>query len=168
MSQDKVDFKDSQGRWLSRSLFFELNGYVMGPSTIFTNKDEDFEVKGKKLISFKKLFLETDDITGYTMATQHLGGYTHWKWLRESALVGPLIKEVEEQMEVRMRSIGLKSLINSAKNGNYNASKFLSDKGWVELKSGRPSKADIKKEARQMAQAIDGLEADFSRIGSLQ
>lgn len=65
-------FKDTVGRWLTKSLFYEANDYKID-GAMFTLGDRDITVKGKKLISLRKRFVDSDDPTGWTIAQEFLG-----------------------------------------------------------------------------------------------
>lgn len=160
-------FKDSVGRWLTKALFYEANNYTID-NAIFTTGDEDIVVKGKTLISLKKRFVEAEDPTGYTVAREYLGGYPHWKALCRTVALKSHIEEMKEELDVRLRSRGIKKVISSAETGNFTAAKYLTEKGWDKRIAGRPTKAEIERERKQMAMAFDDVEEDLSRMKGLQ
>ena len=70
----------------------------------FTLDDEDKEVKGKKLLSIKRLFLEANDPTEYEFATKHLGGWAHWKAIQGVKDLEHHIQSWRDELEVKVRS----------------------------------------------------------------
>ena len=156
-------FKDSIGRWRTKSLFYEINDYRIDEGTIFTITESDKEVNGVVLKSLRKLFVESEDPTGYTTATEHLGGYAHWEALCKSSLKGE-IEKWKIEMEVRIRSLGLKQAITSAKSGNFNAAKFLAERGWDKRTAGRPSTEEVVRETKVQAQLFSEVENDLMRM----
>lgn len=156
-------FKDSIGRWRTKSLFYEANDYRVDEETIFTLTDQDKEVNGKTLKSLRKLFVESEDPTGYSTATQHLGGYSHWEALCKSSIKGE-IEKWKVEMEVRIRSLGLQATVASARSGNFNAAKFLAEKGWDKRIAGRPTKEDVVRETKVQAQLHSEVENDLLRM----
>lgn len=161
-----MSFKDSMGRWFTKSLFYEPSGYQINDA-LFTMGDEDKTVKGKKLISLRKRFVDSDDITGYTIAKNFLGGWQHWQAICNST-IGPEIEKWKEELEVKLRAMGLKKAIESASSGNFNAARFLTEVGWEKRSgAGRPSKAEVEREKRIQAAYMDSVEGDLRRLEEL-
>lgn len=158
-------FKDSVGRWRTKSLFYEANDYQI-KDAIFTLGDEDITVKGKKLISLRKRFVESDDPTGYKISKEFLGGYSHWDAICKSSLKGE-VEKWQDELEVRLRSMGLAQAIASTKNGNFNAAKFLIEKGWSKRVAGRPSNEEVVRETKIQAQLHSEFEVDLKRMETL-
>lgn len=159
-------FKDSVGRWLTKALFYEANNYRI-EDALFTVGDEDITVKGKNLISLRKRFVEADDPTGYTIATEFLGGYAHWEALLKSSIKTE-IEKWQTELDVKLRSIGLKNTIALARNGNFNAAKFLAEKGWDKRTAGRPTKAEIEGRLKQDAELHLTFDEDLKRMEGIQ
>ena len=121
-------------RWITSGLFKE------------TAQSKNFIVYTLK--EARKLFVECNDPTGYQFATTHLGGYDHWLALKESPALMHYILAWEEELEVKLRSEALVSILTMSKTDKgYQAAKFLVDGGWKPKTSGRPTKALIKKES---------------------
>lgn len=156
-------FKDTVGRWLTKSLFYEANDYKID-SALFTLGDEDVTIKGKPLISLRKRFVDSDDPTGWAIAQEFLGGYSHWDAICNSASLRGEVEKWQEELEVKLRSIGLANTIKSARAGNFNASKFLSEKGWVKRIAGRPSKDEVTRELKVQTRLRDEFEDDLKRM----
>ena len=158
-------FKDTKNQWLTRGLFYELSDYSVEGFAKFTTGDKDITKKGVKLLSLKKRYLAVADPTEYEFAIQELGGWSHWKAMLDSP---PILKEVEiwrEELEIKIRSEAISQMAIHAKEGSYQASKYLADKGWDLRKAGAPSKAEKagqKKTDRKLAAVIT---ADAQRLG---
>jgi hypothetical protein len=75
-------------------------------------------------------------------------------------------KEVEkwrEELEVALRSEGILSIIDASES-NWQASKWLVDKGWDKNKVGRPSKSEAEREKRIATRVNDEFNADIIRM----
>lgn len=158
-------FKNDSGKWLTKALFYELTLPATREHAQFTLKEEDHEVDGKVYVSLKRLYMSCDDPTEWDFAMAHIGGWQHWKALQESVDLAPHIQSWREEKEVYYRSKGVKSLLASAEEGNFQASKWLADKGWDDAKKrGRPSKAEIKKETEQQTKVKLAVMNDYKRL----
>lgn len=164
-----MSMKNSSGKWLTKALFFELTpGHR--PHACFTLKDEDHVDKksGKVYKSLKKLFLASDDPTEYEFARDHLGGWGHWKEVQQVEALANEIAEWREERDVRMRSVGVRQIIQLAQeDGSYQASRYLADRGWEEKTAGRPTKQQVKQEARQQAAVKGKVSHDLDRLRKL-
>ena len=145
MKIDKTKLKDSGGRYLTQSLFLEFNYNT--DFAVFTFDDEDKQYKGKTYCSLKKLFLEEEDPTEYRFAKKYLLGWAHWQRLNGNEALRKHFDEWREELEVYLRSQGLKAVIDMSED-NYQAAKYLAEKGWDKNKVGRPSKKDQEREKR--------------------
>lgn len=134
MTENK--FKDPCNRWLTSGLFIETAG-----------PNKDFILFS--LEEAKELFLETGDITGYRFATEHLGGWQHFKAMEASPVLRDIIEEWKEELEVKIRAENLLDIQENAKGGHYQAQKYLVDRGWEQNPKGRPSKVDKEKHLRK-------------------
>jgi len=151
---DKEELKDTMGRPLTQSLFLEL-GY--SDFSVFTLKDDDYEYNGKVYPSLKKLFLESMDITEYEFATKNLLGWKHWQRLCANKAILKHVEEWRDELEIKLASQGVKSIVEGAKFGNQTSAKWLAERGWMGKKVGRPSKVE---KAAQKA-FDDALESEF-------
>lgn len=152
---------DSIGKFRTQSLFLEL-GY--GDEAIYTFKDKDHELNGKKYFSLKRLYLETEDPTEYEFAITYLVNWKHWQRLCENKLIRRYIDEWRDELEVKLRSRGVKNAMYAAQEGNYQAAKWLADRGWSTRGAGRPTKAEIDREKKIQAGIADEYEADVIRL----
>jgi hypothetical protein len=158
---DKSKFLDSQGRFLTQSLFLEL-GYL--DSAVYTLKENDHEYEGNVYPSLKRLYLQSGDPTEYDFATTYLLGWKHWKRLCENKAIRKYIDEWREELEVQLRCEGVKRALNSAKSGSFQAAKWIADRGWDSRGAGRPSKDEVEREKRFQSRVDSEYGADVVRL----
>ena len=157
----KADLVDVTGRPITQSLFLEI-GY--SDMAVYTLKDEDYDYQGKYYFSLKRLYLELADPTEYEFATKYLLGWKHWKRLCANKAIRTHIDEWREELEMKLRCQGVRSMITSAENGNYQASKWLNDRGWEQRGAGRPSKEEVEREKKYQAKVDNEFGADVLRL----
>lgn len=151
------------GRPLTQSLFLEI-GYNT-QYAIFTLNDEDKEYEGKTYIALKKLFLECEDPTEYKFAKKYLLNWQHWQRLNDNRILEPYFREWREELEVLLRSDAVKSIRDmTAGAENFQAAKWLADRGWDKRGAGRPSKSEVEREGRIKDRIGDELTADIIRM----
>ena len=163
MKIDKEKFKDVGGRPITQSLFLEI-GYT--DNAYYTLKDEDYTYKGKLYPSLKRLYLEHEDVTEYDFAVTYLLGWSHWQRLRKNKQLAKHIGEWEIELELKIRSAGLKAIIDAAldEDGGFQAAKYLADKGWAKTGAGRPKKDTSEFDAKIQNQLEDDYSADIVRL----
>jgi hypothetical protein len=152
---------DRMGKFRTQSLFLEL-GY--SDEAIFTLKDEDYEYEGRQLISLKRLYLEEEDPTEYKFATTHLMGWRHWQRMCENKSIRAYIDEWRDELEVKLRSRAVGDAINAARTGNFQAAKWVADRGWATRGAGRPTKADVQHEKQVQARIDSEYNGDVIRL----
>lgn len=157
---DRAKFKDATGKFLTQSLFLE-NGYNT-EYAIYTLTDEDKEYKGKVYPSLRRLYLETMDPTEYEFSRRYLWGWDHWQRIAANNLMTEQIELWREELEVRLRSMAVRSIVIGAL-GSYNSAKWIADGSWKQ-KRGRPSKAELAKEKRIREKAANAATEDSDRI----
>ncbi len=160
---DKTKFKNAANGYFTQSLFLE-QGYD-AEVAMYTFNDEDKEYKGKTFKSLKKLYLEMEDPTEYTFANKYLAGWTHWQRIVTNNV---LLKEIEnwrDELEVRLRS---KGVLNALKLGadSFTAAKWAADGHW-NVKRGRPSRAEQKRDSDMRRKAASAADVDGARIAHL-
>ncbi len=141
MKIDKKKLLDNQGKPLTQSLFLEFN---YSEYAVFTFNDEDKQYKGNTYPSLKKLFLECADPTEYKFATTHLLGWSHWQRLNENKALREHFDKWREELEVMLRSEALQDILQMT--DNFQARKWLADRGWEKRGPGRPSKMERDRE----------------------
>ena len=158
-------FKDTQGRWRTGSLFWE-RGY--DPDfALFSMKGEDHAEKG--LPSFARLYLEICDPTEYRVATEILGGWEHWQVLNSSKWFQEFIEPLRAEVDIKLRSEALLQVVmkmGSEGGQALNAAKMLLEgKHKPKRGKGRPSNAEVKEEARRLAEVEKRVSNDAERMG---
>jgi hypothetical protein len=163
MEVDKSKFKDSGGRPLTQALFLEI-GYT--DNAYYTLKEEDYKYKGSVYPSLKRLYLEHEDVTEYDFATTYLISWQHWQRLCNNKQVRKHIDEWRLELELKLRSAGLKAIIESAldEDGGFQAQKYLADKGWEKNSAGRPKKDTSEHDAKVQGLLEDDFSADIIRM----
>jgi len=161
MKIDKQLLLDTSGRPLTQSLFLEFNYNV--EYSVFTFDDDDKTYKGKVYPSLKKLYLECADPTEYTFAKKYLLGWSHWKRLNENKALRKHFDEWREELEISLRSEGVQAIIEGATD-NFQAAKWLADKGWEKRTPGRPSKDELEREERIFERVADDLNGTIARM----
>jgi len=160
---DKSKLIDTMGRPLTQSLFLECGYNVQ--YAIFTFNDNDKTYDGRVYPSLKKLYLECEDPTEYQFSRKHLLGWSHWKRLNENKMLREHFDEWRDELEIAMRSDAVQAIRDMTADGtNFQAAKWLADRGWDKRGAGRPSKAEVERENR-IRDAIGGeLDADVLRM----
>lgn len=160
---EKSQLIDTMGRPLTQSLFLEPSYDTR--YAVFTFNDNDKIYNGATYISLKRLFMECEDPTEYQFAKKHLLGWNHWKRLNENKMLRVYFDEWREELEIMLRSDAIKAIIDmGAEGSNYQAMKFMADRGWDKRAAGRPSKSEKEREARILDAIGDELGADIVRM----
>lgn len=147
MNIDKDRMKDKMGRGLTQALFLEYN--YDESFAVFTIDDQDKVYKGKTYPSLKRLYLACDDPIEYDFATTYLLGWNHWKKIQGNKWCMNHITEWREELELKLASESFKMILDQSEE-NYQASKWLAEKGWKKKGVGRPAKdkSDIELDKR--------------------
>jgi len=162
---DKSLFTDIGGRYKTQSLFLEI---AYNPEAVYTLKEQDHTWEGKLYPSLKRLYVEREDPTEYEFATEYLANWRHWQKLLENKVLRRHIDEWRDELEWRLRSKAARQMLREAEKGNYQASKWFMDRGWMNRPAGRPSKAEIEKERVVQAQLGNEFGADVHRLFGAQ
>jgi len=165
------NFRTEKGVAITQSLFLEI-GYKLNLA-MFTLEDEDKVFKDVEYPSLKKRFLEMEDPTEYMFATTYLGGWNHWKRLCANGMLKPHIEEWREELQLKLKAQGVKSMIKEAQmggKGQATAARWLAANGWLDdgdskKQVGRPkAKVDPVKEAKGERIIKDALAEDLERL----
>lgn len=160
---DKSKLVDTLGRPLTQSLFLECGYNVQ--YAVFTFNDEDKTYDDRIYPSLKKLYLACEDPVEYQFAQKHLLGWNHWKRLNENKLLRPHFDEWREELEIAMRSDAVQTIRDMTADGtNFQAAKWLADRGWDKRGAGRPSKQEVDRENNIRSRIGDELNADILRM----
>lgn len=144
-------FKDRRGVWLTLGLFGD-RATTFKEGVIWDTVDDA-----------RKAFVECGDPTGIVFADTYLGGFEHWKTLRDSKGLEVEIASWEEELEARIRSDNLLNIKVMAKE-QFQASKFLMDRGWEKRGAGKPTKEAVEKETRIQSKMRVSYLNDTKRI----
>ena len=169
-----VKYKDAQGRFLTQGLFFERCVFdeLFGAEWVppFTLKEYDHEHKGRKYKSLRQIYLSYEDPTEYQFAVDTLGSWDHWLKLQDSPWFKPYLESWRTELDIKLRSKGVKSLLIAAASGEkgIQAAKWLAEGSWKEQrKAGRPSKAEVEREKKIQAGIKEEVSDDAKRLGLL-
>ena len=162
MNIDKQKLKDSQGRPLTQSLFLEI-GYETDKA-VFTLKDDDHFYDGTTYPSLKKLYLAMEDVVEYDFSNAYLLGWQHWQRLNRNKVLAKHFQEWREELELAIRSQAIRGIIDMTASDNFQASKWLADRGWDKKAAGRPSKSEKLREERMNARIEDEFKSDVVRL----
>lgn len=159
---DKSKMIDDRGIPYTQSLFLEC--VYDEDVALYTFKEQDHEFKGRTFLSIKRLYLEMEDVTEYEFASTYFLNWNHWLRICENKRIRKEIDEWRSELELKLRSRAVKSMIKSANSGNYQASKWLADREWKQRGAGRPSKAEIDREKKIQSAINDEYTADVVRL----
>ena len=159
MKIDKSRFKDVMGRPLTQSLFLEPNYNT--EYAYYTLDGEDKNYKGTVYPSLKKLYIELADPIEYEFATTYLLDWDHWERLQGNKLINHHIEKWRHELELKLASEGFRMILDQSED-NYQASKWLAEKGWKKRGVGRPVK---EKETKELDNYIENeFAADVVRM----
>ena len=133
--------KDSQGRFRTQSLFYEMRSDKY-PAP-FTLKDKEHEGR----MSMYEKYMEIGDPTEYRTAIALLGSWRHWQLLCSTQWFEPYISRWREELKVKFESDRYQEMIDTSINHagttvGIQATKWLADRYNPKTKRGRPSKAE--------------------------
>jgi hypothetical protein len=141
---DKSKLKDNMGRALTQSLFLEMNYNTN--FAVYSLAEEDREYQGVVYPSLKRLYLQEEDLSEYQFAKKYLLGWKHWCRLKENKNLNDHFEEWKEELNIAMQSEAIKAIIDQALDGNnFQATKWLAERGWDKRGPGRPSKEETEK-----------------------
>ena len=166
-----MNFKNDQGVYLTKALFWETAVQEEKEHIVYTLKDQAYTIPdGRTLPSLKQAYLEDDDPTEYSFATRYLGGWQHWTKLSQSSFFSEHIEQWREEKSQKQLSELVGIIQTEARDKNsknrYGAAKTLLDKPWEKApaKRGRKSKQEIQEEAKKMVQSNQAFEEDYERL----
>lgn len=153
---------DFRGIPYTQSLFLEI-GYDADVA-VYTLKEIDHPYQGQVFPSIKRLYLEMEDVTEYDFANEYFLNWNHWQRICENKRIRKDIDQWREELELKLRSRAVRSMIKSASSGNYQASKWLADREWKQRGAGRPSKAEVDRQKKIDSAINDEYSADVVRL----
>jgi len=163
-------FKDSMGRFRTKSLFIETINPLY--PAYFTLKKYDFEKGGHMYISLYQKYIEISDPTEYQVAIRLFGSWDHWQALMKSVWFRAHLKQWRAEVRTKIESERYYEMlghVNSKPDGSkaMQASKWLASRYGDEkvAKRGRPSKAEKEAALKQVTEDDKVLSEDAKRIG---
>lgn len=172
MTKDTRIFKSENGQWLIKQIFWETADPADRSRVLYSLKTEDHKVGKKIYPSLRRLYMEMGDESEFLFADTFFGGWPHWKRLTSSPWFLDHLSELREELAARNAAIALSEIRKAASSGNFNASKYLLEQGWIpkDKKVGRPTKERIRHEAEKISadhlDITDDLERISQAIGS--
>lgn len=166
----KDTFKNNSGKIITLKLFIELC-YETPEHAVFSLKEDDLDLNGKRYVSLQKLYLAyvPNDPTEYTFAKNVFGSWNIWETVRNSAEVKPHVDKWRREADVIIKSRAIQAIAEEAKEGKnaFQAAKLLLDRGWIEKESATAKKISEKKkqEEEMNLEALDMLSEDAKRLG---
>ena len=170
MKIDKSKMMGGYGKVATQSIFIE---YSDNRFAVFSIKDYDFEKDGVMYPSLKQLYMNhPGNMPGdgeYDFVSTYLHSWKQWKAIAASGTYvngKPLRKHIEEwreELEIKRRCEAIKGIIEKSAD-NYQAQKWLAEKGYEQHSKGRPKKEDVAKAARQEALIADELKSDWELL----
>lgn len=157
---DKSLFKDPLGRYITQSLFLEFN--YEKKFAVYSLKDDDFDYEGKFYPSLKRLYLMCADPTEYQFAMKYLYDWKHWQRLCDNKQIMREIADWREELQVSLQSAALIAMADMTE--NFQAQKFLAERGWEKNRVGRPNKVDPLKDEKIQDKIADELKDTLSRM----
>ena len=156
---------DKMNRFRTQSLFREF--YLSDqPAPLWTLREKDSQ---GTLPSLRALYMEIADPSEYAFAMEAFGSWKHWLKIKASKAIEPWIEDWPIELEVKLRSQGIKSVIEEAQKGKsrFQAAKALAEGFWNKKSSkrGRPSKEEVIRERKIAAKLDEEFNADAERIG---
>ena len=150
-------YKDTLGRYLTQSLFYEY----AGKGAPFTLKPYDHDGS----VSMKQLYLAANDPTEYKFAIEVLGSWEHWQKLISSDWFHSYVAAWRDELEVKLRSEAIVSIHKQA-NENVSAAKWIAEKQYAQKgKVGRPTKEETAHTKKVQAMIDQETEEELNRLG---
>lgn len=168
---EKNPFRSTSGNRYLQGLFYEMVNADKA-TVVYTLKDQDH----LGFASLYRLYMETADPLEYRFALKHLDGWEHWTMLCDCSWFKPYVERWRKELELKIRSEALVRVIDDAKSGSRSSAasnRLVLEKGWAvtadeKNTKGRPSKTDIKAEARRIATVQQEQADDLARITGIQ
>jgi len=162
--EQSMPFLDSKGRYRTASLFWEFKNKNYSPIYSLSPKD-----KGE-CPSLHQIYLElsTAPIDGeYEFAMAAFGSWKQWTRICENTQLRAYIDEWRDELEVKVRSKAIKSLVETAaEEGSKGtaAAKWVAGGQWKTGK-GRPTKAQVEHRKKIEAGIHSDTDEDAQRLG---
>jgi len=151
------------GAPLTLALFYETAVHSTD-RVLYTLRDEDYA----GFPSLKRLYMEMADPIEYDFALKYFYGWEQWEKITSTQWFSEYITQWRKELAIKLKSDALKRVMEEAQDksrkNNYNANRFLIDKGWLDKEThkgpvGRPKKQEIKEAFHKE------IQEDLARLG---
>ena len=163
--------KTTNGITRTKSLFYELS-YHDPEYAIFTTKEQDIEVNGRKMVSLQQLYVAMvpNDPTEYEFAQTVFGSWEVWEKIKKAPQIAPFVKRWQNEVEIKVKSQAIQAIAMEMKEGgrsSFSAAKLLLEKGWLDKDNASQAKRKLaaKEQQEQDKQALALLSEDADRLG---
>jgi uncharacterized protein YoaH (UPF0181 family) len=164
------NFKASNGKYITRQWFYEefieLDNDSKTVEPLFTLYRDKPD-----LINLGKKYVEYEDPTGYTLATEFLGDYRFWTTLLKCKWFQQAKKVWDEELEQKLASKAIEKIKELMTSGmpaqQLAAAKYLANAQYRKdagSTRGRPRKEEVAAAAKEAATFDQQLADDFKRI----
>lgn len=153
------------GDYRTQSLFVESSHKP--EQVILSLSEYDKKVKGKKVPSLRKIYMEIADPTEYEFAMHVFGSWRIWERITGNKLLMKHIQGWRDELEVKLRSQAVRALVDTATAEGAKgttAAKYIAEKGWVKRKAGAPSNEEKERELKIQIDMDDELKDIADRI----
>lgn len=126
-----------------------------------------FEDGTYDLEEFHRVFVESEDPTGYTAAMRLIGNWQEWeRFKRDWPTFRHEVAVWVEEIEVRLKSKAINQINKLAfSDDNYQANKWLAEEGYHKRTgAGRPTKSEKARAAKEMAEQAAETKQDKDRV----
>lgn len=129
---------------------------------------KQFDESGTEdLDQWRAVFVEMSDPTEYEAAIVLAGSWENWNRMKQ---LWPHFRNVIlpawlEEVEIKLRSAAIRDMCGFAKSkAGTAAARWIAEGKYNPRRAGKPSKAEVEKEARIAAGVTDEVEDDISRV----
>jgi hypothetical protein len=159
-------FRNASGARLTQALFLETSNAP--DQVLYSLKDEDQGM----IPSLYLKYMEMDDPLELRFANTYLDGLEHWLMIANATFFKEYAARWRYTLELRLKSTALANIIHDANSNSktkFASNKLLLEGGWKpkeapRVSKGRPSTAQIKEAAYELASHDKTLLDDFTRI----
>lgn len=140
---EKSRMKDAQGRFWTQGLFNEMS-YGKSRNCIMTLKTEDYG----GLPSFRRIFVELEDLSCYLPAMVLFGSWEHWVKLCDCLWFQMELNDAINELEVKLKSellAKIKEIAEGNSKSALSAAKYLASGSWNSLRTNGSNASSSKK-----------------------
>lgn len=110
-----------------------------------------------------KIYMDCE--TEYEAAQKLLGSWSHWEKLCDATWFKPFVEQWRKEARIREKAIAKSILLEQACEGNVTAAKAIIEE---DKKRGRPSKQEIKQNAREAEEIEEFLKSSRQRLQAVK